>query len=585
MKREKLEGVAYSYIRFSAKEQERGDSLRRQTALRDAWLERHPGVKLDESLSLRDLGVSAFRGLHRHGDAHALGQFVKFVENGRVAKGSLLLLENLDRLSREDELTATHLFTGLLLAGVRIVQLEPEVVFDRKSGQLEIMRAVLELGRAHAESARKSVRVSEAWSAKRTAAATSGRPMTAKCPAWLQLVGTGFKFRPGAAELIRRMFELCTNGHGCRAIAATFAREKVPPWGKGLWEEAYIRKMISGREVLGEFQPMTRGPAGGPKRVPHGDPVKNYYPAAVTEQAWYAANAARKLRDGRGGRPAKEPDHVNPFVGMLTDARTGKSLQIGGRTDRGRYYRVLLPAGYKRHGDACISFPFDAFEDAVLSLLAELDPRDVLPASGEKGNTVLELAGELAAIESRVAAVQAQLVEGDGDVAALMNAVRTLEAKRKEKLDALAEARLAAANPLLEGWGDVRGVIGTLKSAPDQREARTRLRSAVQRVVQKVTALLMPKRGDVQLAAVQVRFQPEGESRSYLIYHHAARGGKKMQTRPAYWNATSFKGIDGLNKLDICNPEHVADVEKILTAIDPDTIAAPAVKATTRSRK
>lgn len=598
MKREKLEGVAYSYIRFSAKEQERGDSLRRQTDLRDAWLKRHPGVKLDP-LTLRDLGVSAFRGLHRSGDAHALGEFLKAVESGRVAKGSLLLLENLDRLSREDELTATHLFTGLLLAGIRIVQLEPEVVFDRKSGQLEIMRAVLELGRAHAESARKSVRVGEAWAQKRKAAASSGKPMTGRCPAWLKLVGGRFEFRAGARDLIRRMFAMCTGGHGCRSIAAEFTREKVPVWGKGHWEEAYIRKVIAGRDVLGEFQPMTRGPAGGPKRVPDGDPVKGYYPAAVTEQEWFSAQAARKLRDRRGGRPTKDPEHVNPFVGMLTDARTGKSLQISGRTDRGRYYRILIPAGYKRHGDACVSFPYEAFEDAVLSELAEIDPREVLPDAGRKGDAVLELSGRLAGVEGRIAAVQAQLVEGDGDVAGLMSTVRALEVKRKETADALSAARLAAANPLMEGWGDARGLIGALKSAPDKREARMRLRSAVRRIVESVDALLLPKRGDVQFAVVQVRFRPGDRSRLYVIYHVAARGGKnKGQTRPASYGVLSGlpaplpdtaklvrtvgkavervtgkkrAPLDTDNPIDLRDPGDVLVLEALLSAFDPAT--------------
>jgi hypothetical protein len=33
--------VAYSYIRFSSPEQAKGDSVRRQAELRDAWLERN----------------------------------------------------------------------------------------------------------------------------------------------------------------------------------------------------------------------------------------------------------------------------------------------------------------------------------------------------------------------------------------------------------------------------------------------------------------------------------------------------------------------------------------------------------------
>jgi hypothetical protein len=56
--------VAYSYIRFSSPEQAKGDSLRRQTAKTADWCEQN-GIQLDASLSLRDLGVSAYRGKHR----------------------------------------------------------------------------------------------------------------------------------------------------------------------------------------------------------------------------------------------------------------------------------------------------------------------------------------------------------------------------------------------------------------------------------------------------------------------------------------------------------------------------------------
>lgn len=53
--------TAYSYVRFSDPSQAAGDSLRRQMELTEEWCERN-GLALDTSLSLRDLGVSAFRG-------------------------------------------------------------------------------------------------------------------------------------------------------------------------------------------------------------------------------------------------------------------------------------------------------------------------------------------------------------------------------------------------------------------------------------------------------------------------------------------------------------------------------------------
>src|SRR5438094_5932713 len=165
-----LAGTAYSYIRFSSAEQERGDSLRRQKMLRDDWLKRHPQVSLDTNLSLQDLGVSAFRGRHR-GDKHALGQFLDAVRRGRVERGSILLLENLDRLSREEEEEALEVLLGLLRSGVVVVQLEPETVFRKGDGMIGLFRAIMELSRGHRESKLKAVRVASAWRERQRLAA------------------------------------------------------------------------------------------------------------------------------------------------------------------------------------------------------------------------------------------------------------------------------------------------------------------------------------------------------------------------------------------------------------------------------
>src|SRR4051812_20709554 len=94
--------LAFSYIRFSHPDQAKGDSLRRQTKAPREWCERN-GAHLDETTTLRDLGKSAFTGKHRKNpDRHALAAFLKMVEEGRVPRGSFLIIENLDRLTRED---------------------------------------------------------------------------------------------------------------------------------------------------------------------------------------------------------------------------------------------------------------------------------------------------------------------------------------------------------------------------------------------------------------------------------------------------------------------------------------------------
>lgn len=73
----------YSYIRFSSKRQEQGDSVRRQTAMGEAWLRRHPEHTLDTSLRLSDLGVSAFRGKNLDKSKGDLGKFVALCKRAR----------------------------------------------------------------------------------------------------------------------------------------------------------------------------------------------------------------------------------------------------------------------------------------------------------------------------------------------------------------------------------------------------------------------------------------------------------------------------------------------------------------------
>src|SRR5437867_425154 len=90
--------VAYSYIRFSSRQQAEGDSLRRQTEKAEDYCQRK-GWTLDASLTLRDLGVSAFRG--DNALLGNLGVFLAAVKKGTVPAGSVLIVESFDRLSRQ----------------------------------------------------------------------------------------------------------------------------------------------------------------------------------------------------------------------------------------------------------------------------------------------------------------------------------------------------------------------------------------------------------------------------------------------------------------------------------------------------
>jgi len=173
---------AYSYIRFSSLKQEQGDSLRRQVEQSEQYAKEH-GLTLDDSLRLTDRGLSAFTGAHR--SRGALSTFLSLVEQGQIAEGSILIIENLDRLSREKVLNALNQFTSIIQAGIRIVTLQDNMEYTRKSINQnwdQLIISITYMARAHDESLTKSKRLKEVWGKKREQAVNGERKLTGRCP-------------------------------------------------------------------------------------------------------------------------------------------------------------------------------------------------------------------------------------------------------------------------------------------------------------------------------------------------------------------------------------------------------------------
>jgi DNA invertase Pin-like site-specific DNA recombinase len=543
--------VAYSYIRFSTPEQAQGDSLRRQTEATAAWCKVH-GVHLDTSLTLEDKGVTAFKGRHRTDDKHHLAQFLKLADRGRIPAGSYLVIENLDRLTREDERTALRLWMDILDRKINIVQLSPETVFRHdKSDMMDIMRAIIELSRGHGESARKSERQGASWVAKRRAAREGkvqpprkkdGRVTTAltnRLPAWVADKKGKLVLIPEKAAAVRRIFELAIMGHGLKATVRELKKEGIGPLVpfytyKGerkpsKWNRTYIGQVLNDRRAVGELQPrLTDG-------TPDGKPIPNYYPAAVTEDQWHAARAGAASRKNKGGRPSKT---IHLFSGLLKDAREvdGSIVYVtpGSKQSRALVNRSAVEGGTKGH-----SFPAVPFEAAVLDALREVSPRDILPPENGGVDHVLVLSGKLTENEGRSAAIEAELLQG-GEVTALSRVLRQLEAEHKALTEQLASAKQKKASPLGEAWMDFKSVVEALEAAPDRDEARIRLRSALRRAVENIYCLFTG-RGAVRVAAVEVWFTG-GKRRCYVLFTEPPRGRRGMPSRPG---KTWWLALDG----------------------------------------
>lgn len=290
--------LAYSYLRFSSPSQAKGDSLRRQLARAQTYAEQHDLV-LDQSLNFRDLGVSAFRGLNAN--VGKLAEFVHAVDEGLVPAGSYLLVESLDRISRDRARHAFRLLESLCDRGITVVTLADgheytQEVLDRDP--VALLMSIVYFMRANDESEMRSIRISASWHERRKNAAK--KKVTTVGPSWLKFnKETGeFDVIEEKAEVIRRIFQLTIEGWSQTQIARAFNREGLPTIsGRGTaWTRVFVSRILRQTTVIGTYTPKFKRIRDGKATVVPLEPIENYYPAVVSRQVYDEAEALRLTR-------------------------------------------------------------------------------------------------------------------------------------------------------------------------------------------------------------------------------------------------------------------------------------------------
>ena len=196
----------------------------------------------------------------------ALGEFLRAIKAGRVPQGSILLVESLDRLSREDAEDAYDYLRDIVRGGVTVVTLQDGREYSKGNFKLEHMiMSILIMTRANEESLTKSIRSKSAWEDKRMN--IGEKKLTRRCPAWLELNEDmkGFTKIPDRCQTVKRIFEMFRSGKGAESIAKILNEEGIGWIPENGWRKSYVVKILRSRAVLGEFQPHT---GRGQKRTP-----------------------------------------------------------------------------------------------------------------------------------------------------------------------------------------------------------------------------------------------------------------------------------------------------------------------------
>lgn len=518
---------AYSYVRMSRDLQLKGDSLRRQMEQSATYAAEH-GFELDEEFNLHDIGVSAYKGANV--SQGALGQFLEAVRERKVAPGSYLLVESLDRLSRQEVRRSLTLLFDILDSGINVVTLADRYVYESgKTDTQDLMMSIISMSRAHEESRMKSQRISAAWERKRREA--KSKKLTQWCPKWLELSANKASYEKiqNRVSIVNWIFEQSAAGVGNFTITRRLNESGVETFSESRgWHESYIAKILASRAVLGEFQPHRRVDG---KRVPEGPPIPDYFPAIVSENLFYRAEAEReKRRVSGGGRKGATVSNLFSKIAKCAYCHSRMHFMDKGQGPKGGTYLVCDSA---RRGLECdrTGWRYDQFEASFLGFIREIDLEPLFRANGEAearhslDQAIASLHGQLSEAR-RLRDIAFSLIE-EGDSPYLREkyrererAVLSLESHLQER-ERAREAMQVEAGRFYESKAQIKELISRLqaKNGEESYKLRSQVASRLQSLV---TALRLAPSGMAGFGKTadspwKSRFQPDSSNHKFFL--------------------------------------------------------------------
>jgi DNA invertase Pin-like site-specific DNA recombinase len=478
---------AYSYVRFSTPEQAQGDSLRRQTDAARAYAVRQ-GLELDSELTLRDEGVSAWEG--KNAQTGALAAFLELARAGIVLKGSYLIVESLDRISRQTVRKAIRTLEDIAEAGINVVDLSDGGkiynIETLEKDQMAFLMMAIRFMRANEESELKSQRIENAYAQKRAHAA-SGKLFTRNLPGWLRFNEDTKKIEviPERAEVVKAILEKIDAGWSRQRVAQWLNEQGVDTWSNAkrkakYWRGSYILKLLTNSAVVGTFTPhkLSKG-ATRRERKPL-EPIENYFPPVVERDLYERVTARMKSTAARGRNAYTDPKSI--FAGVMKCGYCGTTVT---RVPKGgEYVYLICNKAHLKAGCRYQAVNYGQVERRfceAVDQIVETAPRGRDTADIEK--QIYELTGGVFALEDEAQDLADLAIEEKSPTARQL--LREKEAKLEEARDQLRHLeaerdRLTSQTVAMK----LEAVRVALKREPlDVAETNRVLRQAISKVV------------------------------------------------------------------------------------------------------
>ena len=491
----------YSYIRWSSDKQAGGSTLARQ-------LKTAKDIAIEQDLELvemePDRAISAFKG--KNAKDGELGRFIDDVDKGLIPNDSWLVVENLDRLSREAILKALRLFMTLLELGITVVTGMDKKIYNKQSvtnNPMELMYSIMLFARAHEESATKSKRtygnaekiIKQYHNGERS---EDGFAIAVKSVGtniwWSDCSDGSVKPHPIYFDIAKEIISLAIDKEMGSHSIVKYLNEtypnilpKVENNKDGSWSLNRISRFLKEPTMLGEKK----------LNLDCAEHIlKDYYPALCDEETFYKM---RSMRQGRTQKP-EHSDKVYLFLGRdiihcghcaakMTSHTTNENK------DKGKYnkFRYICASGQNATGK-CRAWTFNAawLDDTVIRLAANHVFRPLhkskdldLALNGLKEN----LTDKKQQIDNLVKVIMSGVT-----TTAIPKQIAELESQVKQLTNAIETGKLHRASELTETveWGEVDERVLDYHQHELRQQLKDKIRLSVKQIIcQQIKAKLV----------------------------------------------------------------------------------------------
>lgn len=330
---------AYIYCRYSSEMQSQGDSLRRQFQSCNEALKKY-NLYVKEQIT-----DEAFSGFH--GDNLVNGKLKLFIDRakiGDIENNAVLIVENLDRITRLQPSRAVNIIMEILNTGLEIYQTSPSHLFsfkDKTSEAINIIMITLFAQRAHEESDTKSYRVKEAWIARIERIIRGEQKIVMdKPPYWLDVVEKKFEViddegnisfkKMKAYEINKERSEEVLKILEClRELGFKETCKIINKQSKKVWTVKGIQRLLESTTLYGEWDLNIAERVDGKKVLKsRGLELPKIYPPIISKEEYLTIKERIKIRSGGRGSGRKSTKYHNIFNRLIFCAHCGGTMRF-----------------------------------------------------------------------------------------------------------------------------------------------------------------------------------------------------------------------------------------------------------------